>query len=124
MGKSVRKNIYAAPKLVASLDECDFYHVMDIPGHGVVGEEWDLRQTASQYLGDVNFKGKRVLELGTASGFLCFHMEKEGAEVVAYDLSVDHPWDFPPLSQYDYESHVESYREHTNRLNNAYWLAH
>ncbi len=36
-------DLYASPIDVQSVDECYFYHVMDIPGIGVVGEEWDLR---------------------------------------------------------------------------------
>jgi len=34
---------YAAPRKVESAKECTFYHVMDIPTHGVVGGQWDLR---------------------------------------------------------------------------------
>jgi predicted nicotinamide N-methyase len=35
------------------------------------------------YLGNFDFVGKRVLDVGAASGFLTFEMEKRGAEVVA-----------------------------------------
>lgn len=64
---------------------------MDIPGYGGVEGEWDLRKGVKEYLGNVDFKGKRVLEIGTASGFLCFYMEGQGAEVVAYDLQRNKP---------------------------------
>jgi hypothetical protein len=119
-----KKNIYATPRTVTSIDECEFYHVMDIPGYGVVGGKWDLRDTVDQYLGGVDFEEKRVLELGTASGFLCFHMEKKGAEIVAYDIDERQEWDVVPYCQYDYSKHIEYLREYTNRLKNAYWYAY
>ncbi|MEE9185219.1 MAG: hypothetical protein V3U39_12205, partial [Acidimicrobiia bacterium] len=80
-------NVFALPREVTDINECYFYHSMDIPRHGAVDGEWDLREGVTEYLGGVDFAGKRVLEVGTASGFLCFHMESQGAEVVAYDLS-------------------------------------
>jgi SAM-dependent methyltransferase len=119
-----KKNIYATPRTVTGIDECEFYHVMDIPGYGVVGGKWDLRDRVDQYLGGVDFKGKRVLELGTASGFLCFYMEKRGAEVVAYDIGEEQEWDVVPYCQYDYSEHIKYLKEYNNRLKNAYWYAH
>src|SRR5262249_24602710 len=76
------------------------------------------------YLGGVDFRGKRVLEIGTASGFLCFHMESRGAEVVAYDLPVDQAWDVVPFAQYDHEQHRQEACAHNRRVDKAYWLAH
>lgn len=35
---------------------------------------------------------------GTASGFPCFEMERHGAEVVAFDLSAEHPLDMVPFA--------------------------
>ena len=82
----MNNGIYAQPQNIKNVDGCYFYHTMDIPGYGTVYGEWDLRGRESSYLGNVRFKGKSVLEIGTASGHLCFYMEKQGAEVVAYDL--------------------------------------
>ena len=42
------KNIYAVPKIVTELDQCGFYHTMEIPEHGVVEGEWDLRDNLVQ----------------------------------------------------------------------------
>ena len=53
---------------------------MEIPGHGLVTGQWDLRGGVDDYLGKVAFAGQRVLEIGPASGFLTFEMEKRGAE--------------------------------------------
>ena len=79
--------VYAEPRVVTELEECYFYHSMEIPGYGLVEGPWDLRGGVDDYLGGVDLNGKRVLEVGTASGFLCYTMEGRGADVVAYDLS-------------------------------------
>jgi hypothetical protein len=92
---------WVEPRIIDDINECYFYHTMDIPGHGLVKGNWDLRGKESEYLGHVDFQGKRVLEIGTASGHLCFSMEKMGAEVVAYDLSPKQDWDLVPYSGLD-----------------------
>ena len=117
-------SIYATPRLVTDISECGFYHTIDIPGYGIVQGLFDLREGAREYLGNVDFKGKRVLEVGTASGFLCFYMESRGAEVVAYDLSEKDLWDIVPHYNIDYEERIKERRESARRLNNAYWLCH
>ncbi len=123
--------IYATPKLVTDINECRFYHSMDIPGYGFVKGIFDLRQGVDKYLGNVDFNGKRVLEMGTASGFLCFHMERRGADVVAYDLSEvaydqseNSIWDIVPLYTCDYEQYIKERREVARGLNNAFWFGH
>jgi hypothetical protein len=45
-----------------------YYHTMDILGYGKVSGEWDLRGRDIYYLGNAKLQGKRVLEIGTASG--------------------------------------------------------
>jgi SAM-dependent methyltransferase len=117
--------VYAEPREVTSLDECLFYHTMELPGIGLVGsDQWDLRGGVDEYLGHVDFHGKRVLEVGTASGFLCFEMEKRGAEVVAYDLSEEQSWDMVPFWGSDQDAAAERRRNHIRRLNNSWWLTH
>ena len=70
-----------------SLVDCFFYHVMDIPGLSEPTKgEWDLRKGVDEYLGHVDFKNKTVLELGPASGFLTFHIEKMGGDVTSIEL--------------------------------------
>ena len=58
--------------------------------------DWDLRRGVDDYLGKVVFAGKRVLEIGPASGFLTFEMEKRGAEVTSVEVTAEHGWDFVP----------------------------
>jgi regulator of replication initiation timing len=81
-----RDGLYVQPRHVESTKDCYFYHTMELPGLGVMAGPWDLRDSVDEYLGHVSFNGKRVLDVGTASGFLTFEAEKRGAEVVSFDL--------------------------------------
>ncbi len=72
-----------------SLEDCYFYHVMDIPGLSEPTKgNWDLRKGVDEYLGHLDFNNKTVLELGPASGFLTFHIEKNGGKVTSIDLDI------------------------------------
>jgi SAM-dependent methyltransferase len=120
----IESELYAAPRVVDDLEECWFYHTMDVPGHGTVHGHWDLRRTVGTYLGNVDFAGKRVLDVGCASGFLSLHVEREGAQVVSYDLSDQHPWDIVPFAATDYRRLIEERKAGIRKLNNSYWLNH
>ncbi len=116
-------SLYATPRVVTDLTDCYFYHTVELPGYGLINGEWDLRRGIRDYLGEVDFAGKRVLEIGTSSGFVCFHMERAGADVVAYDLSDAHSIDIVP-NRCDLVRFAADYKHHIRRLNNAYWLSH
>jgi hypothetical protein len=117
------QSLYAQPRSVTDPSQCYFYHTIDLPGLGVI-EGGDLRAGIDAYLGAVDFRDQRVLEIGTANGLLCFEMERRGADVVAYDLSSAQRWDIVPYEQYDYMGAVEGRRQHVDRINNAFWLGH
>jgi SAM-dependent methyltransferase len=119
-----RTAIYATPKVVKDVDECYFYHTVDLPGHGTVQGNWDLRAWITSYLGNVDFNGKRVLDVGAANGFLSFEMERRGAEVISFDLSRDFEWNIVPFAQYDHRAIAQDRRRIIDRLNNAYWFCH
>lgn len=121
---SAGSTLYAEPQPVGSPANCYFYHTMEIPGVGLVEGEWDLRANTAAYLGGQDLRGKRVLEIGKASGFLSFFMERQGAEVVAYDLSERETWDTIPYAGYDYRGRRETFRTHIKRMNDGFWLAH
>lgn len=120
----VRRPLYADPRDVTDLDECYFYHTMEIPGHGLVEGQWDLREGITEYTGGVDFSGQRVLEVGTASGFLCFAMEQRGADVVAYDLSDEYSWDIVPIASLDWRQLDAERRAIMRKINNGWWFAH
>jgi len=122
--QSPSRSVFASPRLVTRLEDCAFYHTIDVPGYGTVSGPWDLRGQVDAYLGGVDLRGKRVLELGTASGFLCVEMEKRGAEVVAYDLSDDYDGELVPFPQYRETSPEPDRRAFVRRMNNAWWLVH
>jgi SAM-dependent methyltransferase len=114
---------YAVPPVdEPPLSECWFYQTIEIPGIGVQTGQWDLRPNIANYLGDIDLAGARVLEIGTANGFVCFEMERRGAEVVAFDLAEGITYDAPPLSkEYIVQDH---YLDGLRRIRNGYWLAH
>jgi SAM-dependent methyltransferase len=118
------QGVYATPRVVTDLRDCYFYHTIDIPGHGTVNGEWDLRGGLDRYLGNTDFRGKKVLDVGAATGFLSFGMEQRGASVTSYDLSPEHDWDIVPFEGHDNEEKRRARREHIGRLNNGYWLCH
>src|SRR5438477_4766118 len=120
----VNEDVYATPRVVTDLADCYFYHTTDIPGVGTVRGEWDLRPGISEYLGRVDFRGKRVLEVGTASGFVCFHVESLGGNVVAVDLSECESWDIVPYATVDNATVFAQRRALAHGMNNAFWLCH
>lgn len=107
-----------------ALADCYFYHTTAIPGHGTVEGEWDLAPGIDAYLGKVAFAGKSVLDVGAATGFLSFHMEKAGATVTSYDLDETQGWDIVPLSGIDAGEHARVRKAHIAAINNGYWFCH
>jgi O-methyltransferase len=124
MERPVDDQPYAIPRGGLQIGDCLFYHTMDIPGHAVVKGEWDLRGRLDSYLGGVNVAGKSVLEIGPASGFLTFEMEKRGATVTAIEVQDDPGWDFVPFPEAFLASQMESRRDVMRRLKNSWWFCH
>lgn len=116
--------IYAPQQTVENPNDCSFYHTIDLPGHGLITGDWDLRAGVDDYLGRVDFKGKKVLEVGTANGFLCFEMERRGADVTGYDLSPSHDWDYVPFNGKVDEGLISKRKDNIRRLNRAWWFGH
>jgi SAM-dependent methyltransferase len=122
---SPEESLYAPPRTVTDAAGCRFYHLMDIPGHGLTTDaQWDLRGNTERYLGGVNLSGKRVLEIGPASGYLTFYMESQGAEVVSVELPTDHPWDVVPDASLDLDAFTDKVRTDIEDIRNGYWFAH
>jgi SAM-dependent methyltransferase len=116
--------IFAVPQKVEDAADCYFYHTMELPGHGVMTGEWDLRSGVDDYLGKVSFAGQRVLEIGPASGFLTFEMEKRGAEIVSVEVTAEHGWDFVPYPASKLEEIFGARQVVMQRLKNSYWFSH
>ena len=109
-----------------SLEDCFFYHVMDIPGLSEPTKgEWDLRKGVDEYLGHVDFKNKTVLELGPASGYLTFHIEKLGAKVTSIDLPVEKDsWINVRRVKDNWQKELNALIKEAAMVQKAYWYAH
>jgi hypothetical protein len=51
-------------------------------------------------------------------------MEREGAEVVGYDLSEADEWDIVPFARSSNSGFMTERKDHIRKLNNAFWLCH
>jgi len=119
------KSIYTESRSVSGLQDCYFYHTMDLPGIGKIEGEWDLRANIKNYLAGVDFNRRRVLDVGSASGALTFYMEQQGADVVSFDLDKNGDWDIVPFAKWkDFEHASAERKAHIEKINNAYWFAH
>lgn len=117
------------PRIIETLDECFFYHTMDLPEFGLVHGHWDLRGRFEDYVGGVEVSSKSVLDVGTATGFLSFEAEKRGAtRVLSFDMSDVKYQTFLPFKDKLYYSDnarwAEQYQAEIERWKNAYWLSH
>ena len=121
------ESLFAKPRHGVRLEDCLFYHTMDLPGFGTVPGGWDLRGAFA--IGNVDLYGKSVLDVGTASGFLSFSAEQAGAkEVVSFDIDIgDRQHLLPFKDSLYYRDHARWAAERTAHFDlwkNAYWLAH
>jgi SAM-dependent methyltransferase len=123
------ERLLAQPRAIESLDECYFYHTMELPGFGLVQGHWDLRGRFDEYVGGATVAGKTVLDIGTATGFLSFEAEKRGARrVVSFDMSDVRQQTFLPFKDKlyfrDRDAHAARYGAEIEMWKNAYWLCH
>ncbi len=92
-----------------------FYHSFDFPDRTVSGD-WDLRGRFDEYIGQVQVRGRTLLDVGAASGFLSFEAEKRGAHVTSFDADSADRWQLGPGECIDY-AYYEAMR-------NSYSYAH
>jgi SAM-dependent methyltransferase len=121
--------MFAAPRIIYRLEDCYFYHTMELPEFGVVTGHWDLRGKFEEYIGNVDLPGKSVLDVGAATGFLSFEAERCGANgVVSFDMSDVRLQTFVPfpnkLATVDPDAWLAEYGGWMERWKNAYWLSH
>jgi tRNA (mo5U34)-methyltransferase len=73
-------------ELIKLVDECDWYHVLEL-GDGIVTDGFfDIRSQLYKYCIPEDLTGKRILDIGRASGFFSFEFERRGGDVTATDL--------------------------------------
>ena len=112
------------PKDVVPFEQCVWYHKMDLPGIGETPGAWDLRNGMDEYIGGVNVKGERVLEIGPASGQVTVELEHRGADVVVAEVANDRGWDFVPQSDLDMATIRHERQVHIQDQKNTFWFVH
>lgn len=120
---SSARSFTVVPKSLPALEDCYFYHTMDLP-FGTRKGDWDLRKGVDTYLGGVSFAEKSVLEIGPANGFLSFHMEKNSATVTALEPPLDHLWDLAPHDDFPLQEWRKVFLANIMGVRNAFWYAH
>jgi len=121
--------LLAPSRFVDRLEDCFFYHAMELPGFGLIPAHWDLRGRFEDYVGGIDVAGKSVLDVGAATGFLSFEAEKRGSSrVLSFDQLDGAEQRFLPFKDKPYyrdHAHwAEQYRGEIERWKNAYWLSH
>lgn len=121
-------SLFAEPLPVSGPQECRFYHTLDLPVSGVQQGSWDLRGRFDEYTAHVPLAGMRVIDVGTASGFLSFEAEKRGADVVSVEASDLSRWQRLPFAQnmafFDRPRWEVLAADHLDGVKRSYWLAH
>jgi hypothetical protein len=118
------QGVLASSRADLQISDCTFYHAVDLPNGKSVTGPWDLRGGESDYLGGVDVKGKRVLELGPSTGHLSYWMEKHGAEVVSFDVGYDAKLDVQPGPV---DEMPELHTDHLKMIDgfqNSWWYLH
>lgn len=118
----------AEPRTVAAVEDCYFYHSMDLPTYGYQSGDWDLIGRFDEYTAEVPLAGRTVLDVGTASGFLTFEAERRGATVTSLDASsVDQFYELP-MREAEFVRDHQAWRvkrgARFERQRNSYWLSY
>jgi hypothetical protein len=108
----------------SSLEGIDRYQWYDLPDGTVLKGGWDLRETWREYLGNFDFTGKRVLEVGPSAGFISLMIEKAGGDVVALDLQPDQPQDLILVPGQDIDLMRANAIPRIERFKRAWWSFH
>ncbi len=112
-----------------SREDCGFYHCLNFPaGETIENANWDLRGRFESYIGGYPVRGKSVLDVGTASGFLAFSAEEAGAaSVTAVDALHAREFERIPfkdsLHTADRRLWIAETEENLKRLKNGFWYA-
>jgi O-methyltransferase len=115
----------AAERRDLSRADCRFYHTVELPNGEVIPGPWDLRGHESEYLGNVAFGGRSVLEFGPASGQLSYFMEHAGAQVVGFDVGYDVSIDLHPApGNVDTRKLRLDHARMVNEVQNSWWYLH
>jgi SAM-dependent methyltransferase len=76
--------VFEAPWPLAPVEKCNWYHTMQFPDGTRVEGSWTIPDFAN-YIGGYDLAGKTVLDVGTATGYIAFEVERAGAIVTGLD---------------------------------------
>jgi len=115
---------YEKPWPMAEHDQLHFYHTMTFPDGETCAGHWTLPDI-NTYLGSYDINGKTVLDVGTASGYIAFNVEKAGAsEVTGLDMkSQRSEFRFVPFAQnmLDVHSTLDAWEAGLIQQKKAWW---
>ena len=107
-----------------TVEDCLFYHTMAFEDGQVFEGNWDLRGREKSYLGCLDLSGRTILELGPATGYLSFHMEKMGGRVTCFDIARGLSHELLPLPGIDLAAQEKNGRDFVFRTQNSWWFSH
>jgi SAM-dependent methyltransferase len=118
----------AEPRRGVALDDCNFYHSIDLPISGPQKGAWDLRGRFDDYIGHQNLDGRTVLDVGAATGFLSFEAERRGARVTSFDVSSPDLLVHLPIPGGEFADDYPAFWAKADlwvrQVKNSYWLCH
>jgi hypothetical protein len=118
--------VFEAPWNKPKIEQCRFYHSVDLPSGQTIHGDWDLRPKLANYIGNVDVKGARVLDMGTATGVMSMYMEQMGANVVSADCASAAQYTKVPYYDDPCIATPEVWLEHAERglsaMKNSYWF--
>jgi SAM-dependent methyltransferase len=89
------RHIAAGGDLAAEVADLPWYHSIELPGGVVTPGFYDLRDLPAHLPIPDSLDGKRCLDVGSATGFWAFELERRGAsEVISLDLDDSSRRDF------------------------------
>jgi SAM-dependent methyltransferase len=77
----------------AGLSDYYWYHAVDLGDGLVTPGDFDFRSQVNSFGFPDDLTGKRVLDVGSATGYFAFEFERRGAEVVSVELPALGAWD-------------------------------
>lgn len=92
---------FSRQDILQQIESLEWYHTLDL-GNGITTPgDYDHRPYLPYYGLPDDLTGKTALDVGAASGFFSFEMERRGARVTAVDLPAWFSHDFGPCYQPD-----------------------
>jgi SAM-dependent methyltransferase len=79
--------------LAEEIAHYSWYHTIDLDNGLVTPGDYDYRESLTHYQLPANLAGRSVLDVGSATGFFAFEMEKRGGQVVSVELPSLAAWD-------------------------------